>query len=486
MKGMRIVACAIAALSILAASALLYVTVLPPYMSTAVPLARGQHPVWCQQNCPDSKVIAFHQLNNSTTRQQIWRMNADGTNQTCISCTTAAQANLPQLNQGNCEWTHSGNWLACQVQAAASTQGNAGAVGAGRDDEIWFIDPNGTTSFYRMAAELPQTGQGYVQCRLSPDGKLYWCGKLQTWSGTSGVLGLGGTLRLWNVTDGAVPTLTGTGISTGIANGSPITYSSGGSVSGSVTCSLTTTPPTGGQTAVLYLTSVSGSFSGVQAFVHFAGSGYSSVPTSWTLSGTGCSGTVTTTGGVLGGADFYVPDNTQSYFVEAATGLPMESTSRTICFSAAGSTTQALRQYCMDTSASQPWTTVRTVSFGGVEWSEMGKAHNGMYAFVSSEFTGVTPPVTIANPALDVAYVTTDGRYSGPITLMNLLGSPQYFYNGTTYATAEDFDFSPDGSKIIININNVQSYNAIYLLALQYTSSQWAGQYKLGGRFIAR
>jgi hypothetical protein len=92
--------------------------------------------------------------------------------------------------------------------------------------------------------------------------------------------------------------------------GGTITYSSGGTATGTGNCLATAT--TGSPAAVGLISASSGAISGTLSFGHAAqttsGGNYTSAPTSWTLSApttggaTTCSGTITTTGGSLVGA----------------------------------------------------------------------------------------------------------------------------------------------------------------------------------------
>jgi hypothetical protein len=213
--------------------------------------------------------------------------------------------------------------------------------------------------------------------------------------------------------------------------------------------------------------SVSGSFSGQTVRLIFAGNGYSTVPTTWTVSGASCgSGTVTTTGGSLGGADFKVPDASGDYFVE---GADFSADSHWAYFSTIGATTKAVHQYRMDLTATFPATTIALTSPGGEEWSEASRINpaGDLQCYTSSRFTGFVAPDSIGPVHLDLVCQSIDGSSVWPVTFFNRADNASWHIVSANPIETQVFSFAPNGNGIIANITD-GIFDGLFWVPLQY------------------
>jgi len=376
-----------------------------PHTSTLL-ASNAMHPSWCKANC-GTNVIAFHKLNDLTGTYQIYSMAVDGSNQTCLSCTPYAQANLPgatcgplqnkQCQQGNPEWAPNGDIVFQQVRSGCMLSSAQTVPGTGLCADLVECDPNFTVSCTTLATSGTGSNSGFLQYRFSADGTKLFGGHVVAQSGTcTAIFGLALAIRIFNWTSTPSPTAT------------QIVYS----------------------------------------------------------------GDSTLDGDLLPAA--YMPGNTCSTaFVEGATTFPTstEPVTKTLFFSMVGDTTQAMRQYSLDISsgdASTILSTIKMVSPGGIEWSEMGRINpqGTHYAYVSSTCTPDPPPVTIANVALDLAVQNPTGGSKICATSFNTPGSPEY-YNKGKYVQFQDFDWGPaDGpysNSIVANVTDIATFDDIYL-----------------------
>jgi hypothetical protein len=341
--------------------------------------------------------------------------------------------------------------------------------GTGLDNYLAAVNTNFTSGFKVLDKDPDGTG-GFLQPRISRDGNWLVTGHHIAQGGKStGVFGVAGYLRVYSVTyPSGVITLGGTGIS-GFT--SPITFASlsGGSPTGNQTCVLVASNGTTSSGAVAYgvMPSVSGSFSGQKLRLIFAGNGYSTVPTTWTVSGTSCgTGTVTTTGGSLGGADFKVPDTSGDYFVE---GADFSADSQWAYFSTIGATTKAVHQYRLQVTATFPATTITLASPGGEEWSEASRISpsGDLQCYTSSRFTGFEPPDSIGPVNLDLACQSIDGANVWPITFFNQVTNSTWHIASANPIETQVFSFAPKGNGIIADVTD-GIFDGLFWIPLQY------------------
>ena len=371
----------------------------------------AKHPTWCKANC-GTNVIAYQQLiPGSGNVYQIWSSNANGGNQTCLSCTPYAQQHLPgttcgpagiaQCTQGNPQWAPNGDIVFQQQRSSCTYSAVDATAGAGLCNDLVECDRNFATSCTTLATSGTGNDSGFLQYRFSADGTKLFGGHIITSSGTcTAIFGEALAIRIFNWT--SQPSAT------------QIVYS----------------------------------------------------------------GTGTSNGDLLPAG--YMPGNTcDNAFIEGATSYPtsVEPTTKTLFFSMVGDTTQAFRQYSMDISSGDAATilnTLKVVSPGGVEWSEMGSIspQGKYYAFVSSTCTPVLPPVTIANVALDLAIENPGGGGKVCATSYNTPGSSMYYDKGS-HVQFEDFDWGPqDGihnNQIVANVGDNLTFNDVFLFSMNFS-----------------
>src|SRR3984885_7007860 len=358
------------ALCFLACSALAQTSV---HVGSLTQLAvNAQRPSWCKANC-GTNVIAYHQLIPASGGiYQIWSMDANGGNKTCLSCTDFAQAHLPgstcgtagnvRCQQGNPEWAPNGDIVFQQERSGCSFPAKYTVPGTGICADLVECDPNFTTRCTTIATSGSGNQSGFLQYRFSADGTKLFGGHIIATSGTcTAIFGEALAVRIFNWTN------------------------------------------TPAATQIVY------------------------------------NGNATLNGDLLPAG--FLPGNTcNTAFVEGATTYPtsIEPTTKTLFFSMVGDTTQAFRQYSMDISSGDAATilnTLKVVSPGGVEWSEMGSIspQGKYYAFVSSTCTPVLPPVTIANVALDLAIENPGGGGKVCATSYNTPGFSMYYDKGSHF-----------------------------------------------------
>jgi uncharacterized protein (TIGR03437 family) len=371
----------------------------------------AKHPVWCKANC-GTNVIAYQQLvPNSGNVYQIWTMDATGGNQTCLSCTPFAQGNLPGATCGP-----SGN--------SQCTQGNP----------EWA--PNGDIVFQQQRSG----------CTLDA---------------VDATSGIGSCNDLWECDPNFTTRCTSLAVSgTGSASGFlQYRFSADGTklFGGHIVVQ------SGGCTGVL------GEALAIRIF------NWTNTPSATPIVYTGAN---TLDGDILPGPS--LPGNLCGQaFVEGATTYPtsVEPTTKTLFFSMAGNTTQALRQYSIDISSGDADTimsTLKIVSPGGIEWSEMGNINpqGTHYAFTTSTCTPYPPPVTIKNVALDLAIQNPGGGDKLCATTYNTPGTPMYYNVDGAYVNFDDFDWGPaDGvhnNQIVANVSDGKTFNNIYLYSLVF------------------
>jgi uncharacterized protein (TIGR03437 family) len=373
-----------------------------PYATNA------KHPSWCKVNCQTANVIVYHQLiPGSSSIYQIWSMAADGSNQTCLSCTPYAQSTLPgatcgpagylQCQQGNPEWAPNGD-IVFQAERNGCTLASQYTVpGTGLCADLVECDPNFATNCTTIATSGSGSDSGFLQYRFSADGTKLFGGHVTAQSGTcTAIFGEALAIRIFNWSDHEADQIMYTGQSTLDGDLLPASY----------------------------------------------------------MLGNSC-------------------DNA---FEEGATTYPtsVEPVTKTLFFSMVGNTTQAFRQYSMDISSGDAATilnTLKVVSPGGSEWSEMGRINPWAthYAFVSSHCTPDAPPVKIANVALDLAIEPPGGGTAACATTYNVPGTSMYDDTGNRIQV-EDFDWGPaDGvhnNLIIANVSDDLTFDNIYLFNL--------------------
>lgn len=340
-------------------------------------------------------------------------MDANGGNQTCLSCTPYAMANLPgtncgplginQCQQGNPEWAPNGDIVFQQQRSGCELTALEATPGAGLCADLVECDPGFTTSCATLAASGTGSASGFLQFRFSADGTKLFGGHVVTESGScTAIFGEALAIRIfsWTSTPAATQIVyTGTGTSSG-------DLLPAGHMSGN-TCS--------------------------SAFVE----GATTYPTSME------SPTKTLFFSMAG-------DTTQAfrqYSLDISSGV-----------------------------ASTILSTLQVVSPGGIEWSEMGKINpqGTHYAFVSSTCTPVLPPVTLANVALDLAIENPGGGSKICGTTYNTPGTAMYYHKGS-FVQFEYLDWGPaDGvhnNQIVANVSDDLTFDNIYLFNLVFASA---------------
>jgi len=169
-------------------------------------------PLWCAAEQPlraDIRVASWTQLLSGTGRlswwqnsiaydkpnsngvYDIWTIQADGSGDTCLTCSSAAVAALGSLNKGNPVWNPSGKFIAFQVEIASTgvTQAviDADFPGTGWSNNLWIMDAAGQ-NFWQIT-NLPDAG-GVIYPRFSPDGsKIAWGQRIDPTSAAGGIWG---------------------------------------------------------------------------------------------------------------------------------------------------------------------------------------------------------------------------------------------------------------------------------------------------------
>src|SRR5579871_384743 len=119
-------------------------------------------------------VITYDKV-NANGLYDVWTMNLDGSNNTCLTCSAAAVQVLGALNKGNPKWDPSGKFIVFQVQYGT----NLGAdnvkdfPGSGYSNNLWIMDAAGQ-NFWPITKMTDPAG-GVIYPRFSWDGKtLAW------------------------------------------------------------------------------------------------------------------------------------------------------------------------------------------------------------------------------------------------------------------------------------------------------------------------
>ena len=127
---------------------------------------------------------------NASGLYDVWTMGADGSNDTCLTCSAAAVAKVGSLNKGNPDWHPSGAFIAFEAQGGASLGQVADAAdfpGSGWSNNLWIMDAAGQ-NFWQIT-NLPEAG-GVIYPRFSPDGtKLSWGQRVEATSLAGGIWG---------------------------------------------------------------------------------------------------------------------------------------------------------------------------------------------------------------------------------------------------------------------------------------------------------
>jgi uncharacterized protein (TIGR03437 family) len=134
--------------------------------------------------------IAYDKPNASRV-YDVWTIQADGSGDTCLTCSAAAVAVLGSLNKGNPVWDPSGKFIAFQVEMDSTglTQAviDADFPGSGWSNNLWIMDAAGQ-NFWQIT-NLPDAG-GVIYPRFSPDGtKLAWGQRISPTSLAGGIWG---------------------------------------------------------------------------------------------------------------------------------------------------------------------------------------------------------------------------------------------------------------------------------------------------------
>ena len=135
-----------------------------------------------------NNIIAYDQQGSSGF-YDIWTMNPDGSNQTCLTC---GKAGVPAYNKGNANWDPSGNYLVFEAQRGDlaypsdpdATQNVVARPGAGANNVVYIMDSTGT-NYYEVPAS--ENGVGILEPYFSHDGtKLIWSQLVDAREGVDG------------------------------------------------------------------------------------------------------------------------------------------------------------------------------------------------------------------------------------------------------------------------------------------------------------
>ncbi len=340
-------------------------------------------------------------------------MNATGGNQTCLSCTSYAQAALPgascgpfgvtRCQQGNPEWAPNGDIVFQQERAGCTLTSAQATPGTGLCADLVECDRNFSGSCTTIATSGTGSESGFLQYRFSADGTKLFGGHVIAQSGDcTAIFGETLAIRIFNWTSQPAATqIVYTGAGTLNGDLLPAAYMPGNTCASAFVEGATTYPT-------------------------------STEPVTRTL--------------------FFslVGDTTRAfrqYSLDIGSGV-----------------------------ASTILSTLTAVSPGASEWSEMGKINpqGTHYGFVSSTCTPDPPPVTIANVALDLAIENPGGGSKICATSYNTPGSSMYYFKGA-YVQFEYFDWGPaDGvhnNQIVANVSDDLTFNNIYLYNLAFSQA---------------
>ena len=93
-----------------------------------------------------NNLIAYDRLGASGF-YDVWTMNPDGGNPTCVTCNWQPGKSQSNYNKGNPDWDPTGNYLVIQVQRGDTTYGSSGnqfsRPGLGEDDVLYIVDAAG-------------------------------------------------------------------------------------------------------------------------------------------------------------------------------------------------------------------------------------------------------------------------------------------------------------------------------------------------------
>lgn len=128
---------------------------------------------------------------NASGAYNVWTIQSNGSDDTCLTCSAAAVAVLGSLNKGNPVWHPSGAFIAFQVEmpSAGVTQAviDADFPGSGWSNNLWIMDAAGQ-NFWQIT-NLPEAG-GVIYPRFSSDGtKIAWGQRLEATSLAGGIWG---------------------------------------------------------------------------------------------------------------------------------------------------------------------------------------------------------------------------------------------------------------------------------------------------------
>lgn len=127
---------------------------------------------------------------NASGLYDVWTIGADGSGDTCLTCSAAAVAIVGSLNKGNPDWSPSGQFIAFEAQMGPSQGAAADAAdfpGSGWSNNLWIMDAAGQ-NFWQIT-NLPTAG-GVIYPRFSPDGtKLSWGQRTEATSLAGGIWG---------------------------------------------------------------------------------------------------------------------------------------------------------------------------------------------------------------------------------------------------------------------------------------------------------
>jgi Tol biopolymer transport system component len=113
----------------------------------------------------------------------VFVINADGSNEHCLTCSNAALAG--RHNMGQPAFHPSGEWLVIQVQQAGTPDGRFTTPGRGVNNELWLISADGTTAWPLPYGDSPPLG--VLHPHFSHDGtRLVWAEKYRGWCTIAG------------------------------------------------------------------------------------------------------------------------------------------------------------------------------------------------------------------------------------------------------------------------------------------------------------
>jgi uncharacterized protein (TIGR03437 family) len=141
-----------------------------------VPSPAGGRAAWSPG---PNNLIAYDSLNATTGFYDVWTMNPDGSNQTCLTCNwqpppaNGATSNpQPYYNKGNPDWDPTGQYIVFEVQRNDTTYSASGNTnsrpGIGEDDVLYIMDAAGQ-NFWPVPASMnftPHNG-GVLQPKYS-------------------------------------------------------------------------------------------------------------------------------------------------------------------------------------------------------------------------------------------------------------------------------------------------------------------------------